>query len=389
MNRTIQLGRIAGIPVGLNWTWAFVFALFVWSLAASVFPSTNPGLATSTYLVMAVLATLLFFGSLLLHELGHALQARREGVEIEGITLWLLGGVARFRGMFPSAGAEFRIAIAGPLVTLLLAGTFGAATILTHVAPAIDGIFAWLAYINLLLLGFNLLPALPLDGGRIFRSALWMIKGDLAWATRISATAGVGIGWLMIAAGAAALVIVGAYSGVWLALIGWFVVVGARGESQLVSTSDALAGLTVDDLMSIHPHAAQADQTVRDFMAEMPADDDPLVAYPVLDGLEPVGILRSQTRVAGRSPDEWATVRVRDRMLPIDRTAVLAPEEPVRDAMLALARAGADSALVLDHGHLAGILTARDVADALESRNRRPPHSGGGSKGSVFASPRR
>ncbi|MGH3142988.1 MAG: site-2 protease family protein [Gaiellales bacterium] len=124
MNPTIQLGRIAGIRISVNWSWLIVFALIVWSLAAAVFPSQNPGFSTGEYVALAVVAAILFFASLLLHELGHALQARREGVEIEGINLWLFGGVAQFKDTFPSAGAEFRIAIAGPLVSLALGALF-------------------------------------------------------------------------------------------------------------------------------------------------------------------------------------------------------------------------------------------------------------------------
>ena len=120
MTSTIELGRIFGIRVGINWTWLVVFALIIWTLASGVFPEANPGLSDGTYIAMAAAASLLFFASILLHELGHAVQARREGMEIEGITLWLFGGIAKFNGEFPSAGAEFRIAIAGPLVSLAL-----------------------------------------------------------------------------------------------------------------------------------------------------------------------------------------------------------------------------------------------------------------------------
>ena len=120
MHATFSLGRIAGVEIGVNWSWAIVFALIVWSLASAVFPDQNPGHSNGAYIAMALVAAILFFASLLLHELGHAVQARRDGVEIEGITLWLFGGVARLKGELPSAGAEFRIAIAGPLVTLVL-----------------------------------------------------------------------------------------------------------------------------------------------------------------------------------------------------------------------------------------------------------------------------
>ena len=369
MNNTFRLGRIAGIPIGINWTWLLVFALFVWSLASAVFPSTNPGLGTTTYVAMGVVAVVLFFGSLLLHELGHALQARRDGVEIDGITLWLFGGVARFRGFFPSAGAEFRIAIAGPLVTAVLAAVFLGLAAVTHFQPAVDAVFAWLGYINLLLLGFNLLPALPLDGGRVFRSALWQIRGDVAWATRIAAGLGRGIGGLMIVAGVITLFMRGAFGGVWLALIGWFVLSAADAEARLVSLQSALDGLVVSDLTTPEPIAARVDQTFRGFMTEVPWDDDS-TAYPVVDGSRPVGILPAR-RLADTPMDEWTTVRIRDRMVPLDRLQLLKPDDPAPDAMLALARAGADSALVVEDGRLVGIVDTRDVADALElGRNR-------------------
>jgi Zn-dependent protease len=235
MNDSLRLGRIAGIPIGINWTWPLVFALFAWSLASSVFPATNPGLRPHTYVAMAVVAVLLFFGTLLLHELGHAVVARRAGMTIDGITLWLFGGVARFRGPFPSAGDEFRIAIAGPAVTAVLAAAFVGVARLTHLSAPVDGVLAWLGYINVLLLGFNLLPALPLDGGRVLRAALWKAKKDFARATSISVLIGQGIAIAMIGGGVALFVLHGAVSDLWLALIGWFVLGGATTEGRLAS----------------------------------------------------------------------------------------------------------------------------------------------------------
>jgi Zn-dependent protease len=235
VNSTFPLGRIAGIPIGINWTWLVVFAFFVWSLASSVFPDTNPGLSRAAYAGMAIAAALPFFGSLLLHELGHALQARREGVQIDGITLWLFGGVARLRGTFPSAGAEFRIAIAGPIVTALLAGLFVGLAVLTHFGDAFDAVFAWLGYINLLLLAFNLLPALPLDGGRIFRSALWRLRHDFVWATRFAARVGQAFAVLMMVGGVAILFTSTVSSGLWFVLLGWFLLGAAGAEARSVT----------------------------------------------------------------------------------------------------------------------------------------------------------
>jgi Zn-dependent protease len=229
---SIPLGRVAGIRIGVNWSWLVVFALLVWTLAESVFPEQNPGFSDAAYGAMAVAAAFLFFASLLLHELGHALQARREGMEIDGITLWLFGGVASFRGMFPRAGAEFRIAIAGPLVSLALGLVFAALAWLVPLPEAVDGVAAWLGYTNLVLLVFNLIPALPLDGGRVLRSALWQARGDFGWATRVAAGIGRGLALLMIAGGLALLVFVGALGGAWLAFIGWFLLQAARAEAR-------------------------------------------------------------------------------------------------------------------------------------------------------------
>src|SRR5437773_2602626 len=164
VNGNVRLGRVGGVEVRINWSWLVIFALIVWSLADGVFPSQNPGLSRGVHLAMAIAAAVLFFASLLLHELVHAWQARREGMEIDGITLWLFGGVSQFKTRFPSAGAEFRIAIAGPLVSLALGVVF-VLIALAGLPSAVDGVAAWLGYINLTLLVFNLIPALPLDGG--------------------------------------------------------------------------------------------------------------------------------------------------------------------------------------------------------------------------------
>jgi Zn-dependent protease len=235
VNDSIRLGRIAGVPIGLNWSWVVVFGLLVWSLARSVFPSANPGLGPATYAAMGVTAASLFFLSLLLHELGHAVVARREGVELGGITLWLFGGVARIRGPLPSPRAELRIALAGPAVTTVIVLLCEGLARLTRFAPALDGVAAWLGYMNLVLLGFNLLPGLPLDGGRVLRSTLWRARDDFDSATVATAAIGRVLGIAMIAAGFASIGFFGLFGGVWLALIGWFLFHSAGAEAAPVS----------------------------------------------------------------------------------------------------------------------------------------------------------
>jgi Zn-dependent protease len=230
---SLRLGRFGGVEVRIDWSWLLIFALIVWSLAEGVFPSQNPGLSDGVHVGMALVAALLLFASVLLHELGHAWQARREGVEIDAITLWVFGGVAQIKGRFPGAGAEFRVAVAGPLVSVALGVVF-VLIALADLPSAVDGVGAWLGYANLSLAVFNLIPALPLDGGRVLHAALWRASGDLGWATRLASAIGQGFGYLFIAGGIAMFVVNGSFSGAWLVLIGWFVLQGARAEGRSI-----------------------------------------------------------------------------------------------------------------------------------------------------------
>jgi Zn-dependent protease/CBS domain-containing protein len=370
MNGNLTLGRLGGVQIRINWSWLIVFALIVWSLAATVFPSQNPELSDRVHLAMGVAAALLFFASVLLHELGHAWQARREGLEIDGITLWLFGGVAEFKGTFPNAGAEFRIAIAGPLVTLVL----GVGSLLLALAPlpsAVEGVAAWLGYINLLLLVFNLIPALPLDGGRVLRAALWRARADLGWATRVAADIGMGFGYLFIALGLAMFIVEGSFSGAWLAFIGWFLLQAATAEARYVATDQALAGLRVRDLMARNPVTVDPDLTVGRFMDEV-VRSRRFTTYPVVDGSgRPIGLLPFRS-VAAIPRSDWDARRVRDSMIPLDEVPLLAEGTRAVDALADLSsRPGANRGLVVNNGHLEGLLSITDLARALEAR--RPP----------------
>jgi Zn-dependent protease/CBS domain-containing protein len=367
MNGNLPLGRLGGVQVQIHWSWLVVFALIVWSLAATVFPSQNPELSDGVHLAMAVAAALLFFASVLLHELGHAWQARREGLEIDGITLWLFGGVAQFKGTFPNAGAEFRIAIAGPVVTLLLSGGFMLLA-LAGLPSAVDGVAAWLGYINLTLLVFNLIPALPLDGGRVLRAALWRARGDLGWATRVAADIGRGFGYLFIALGVFMFIVEGSFSGAWLAFIGWFLLQAATAEARYVATDQALAGLQVRDLMARNPVTVDPDLTVGRFMDEV-ARSRRFTTYPVVDRSgRPIGLLAFRS-VAAVPRSEWDMRRVRESMIPLDQVPLLAESTRAIDALADLSsRPGANRGLVVENGHLAGLLSITDVARALEAR---------------------
>ena len=369
LSGNISLGRIGGVEVRINWSWLVIFALIVWTLADGVFPSTNPGLSGNTHLAMAIVAALLFVVSILLHELGHAWVARREGLEVDGITLWLFGGVSQFKGGFPSAGAEFRIAIAGPLVSLVLGVVFVLIAI-AGLPSAVDGVAAWLGYINLALLVFNLIPALPLDGGRVLRAALWQSKGDLAWATRVGTDIGRVFGYLFIGLGLAMFIFQGSFSGAWLAFIGWFLLQAATAEARYIATEAALHGLRVRDLMVRDPVTVDGDLTVGQFMDEV-ARSRRFTTYPVVDGGRPIGLLAFGS-VAALPRSEWDSRRVREAMLPLDRVPQLTEDETAIDALTALSSPASNRGLVVENGHLAGLLSITDLTRALELRRSRP-----------------
>ncbi|MDQ3777842.1 MAG: site-2 protease family protein [Actinomycetota bacterium] len=364
MTSSIDLGRIFGIRIGINWSWLIVFALIVWTLAAGIFPATNSGLSDGTYVAMAVAAAVLFFSSLLLHELGHAIEARREGMEIEGITLWLFGGVAKFRGMFPSAGAEFRIAIAGPLVSLALGVLFSLGAWFVSASDAVDGVAAWLGYINLTLLVFNMLPALPLDGGRVLRSTLWHLRGDFRNATRVAARVGRAFGYTFIAAGIFLFIFQGSFSGAWLAFIGWFLLQAATAEDRYAMVSETLGGVRVGDLMIREPVTVAPEMSIGRFMDEV-AWNRRYTTYPVVEDGRVVGLLAFRC-VAEVPRSDWDARKVADCMIPTERVPVLDEHDTAANALAELSQAEVNRGVVLDGGRLAGFISITDLARALE-----------------------
>jgi Zn-dependent protease/CBS domain-containing protein len=378
MNGNFTLGRFGGVEVRVNWSWLVIFALIVWSLSVGIFPAQNPGLSDGAYLAMAIVAAVLFFASLLLHELGHAWQARREGMEIDGITLWLFGGVSRFKTRFTSAGAEFRIAVTGPLVSLGLGVVF-VLLALVGLPSAADGVVAWLGYINLSLFVFNMIPALPLDGGRVLRAALWRARGDLAWATQVAAGIGQGFAYLFIGLGIAMFIFQGSFSGAWLAFIGWFLLQASGNEARYIATEAALDGLRVRDLMIRDPVTVDADLTVGRFMADV-ASSHRFTTYPVVAAGRPVGLLAFPS-VAFVPRVEWDTRRVRDVMYPLSSVLVLAEDTKAVEALTALSSSTTNRGLVVENGDLTGLLSITDLARALEVR--RHPQRGAVARGGV------
>jgi Zn-dependent protease/CBS domain-containing protein len=371
MGGNFSIGRVGGIEVRLNWSLLVVVALIAWSLEAGVFPSTNPGLSHGTYVAMGIVAAVLYLASILLHELGHSLVARREGIEVDSITLWIFGGVSQFKGRYKSPGDEFRVAFTGPFVSIVLGVVFVLIAV-AHLPSSVDGVAAWLGYINLILAVFNLLPAAPLDGGRVLHSVLWRVKGDYNWATRVASEVGQAFAYLFIALGLVMFIFQGSFSGAWLAFIGWFLLQGAKAEARYAATEQALGDGRVRDLMVRRPETVDADSTLGQFMDEVARSHHRFTTYPVLDGGRPVGLLAFAS-VAAVPRSEWDRRLVRDTMIPLDQVTLLTEDERAVDALAELSE-GVSRGLVVDNGHLSGLLSITDLARTLEV-GRRPPQS--------------
>jgi Zn-dependent protease/CBS domain-containing protein len=370
---SVRIARIAGVEVALHWSLAIVFVLITWTLAGQVLPSVVPAQPQSAYWLVSVFAAFLFYVSLLSHEMGHAIVARRRGVKVDGITLWIFGGVARLRGDAATPGTEAKIAIAGPLVSLVLAILFGVVTFAldaTAGPPLIEGGVAWLAGTNALLLLFNLIPAFPLDGGRLLRAWLWQRSGDRYRATSVAARLGRACAFLIIGLGFISLFVSTALSGLWLIFLGWFLMSAARSEEQQVLMRGALGGLRVADVMSRDPAIAPGWITVDEFMRSyLPGRN--ATAYPIknfdgaLDGLVTVA------RLARVPEDERRLRRIRDVGTGLDEVARASPGEAVTAVLDRLSPSDGGQLLVMDGGELVGMLSPADITRALRA-NRAP-----------------
>jgi Zn-dependent protease len=367
MNDSIHLGRLAGIRIGAHWSLLVVFALITWSLATAQLPVQAPGQPVAAYWLVAAITALLFFGSLLAHEMGHALLARSLGIEIEGITLWLFGGVARFRADASGASAELRIAAIGPGVSLGLAVVFlvlAAALRAAAAPPLVVAAFSWLGVVNAVLGVFNLLPAFPLDGGRVLRAVLWLRSGQVRQATATAARVSAVIAYLMIGLGIVFFFLGDVLNGIWLAFLGWFLLTAARAEAEGTVARDALAGMRVADVMTHDPFVIPGEVTV-DELVQRHLLTQRHSSYPVVDaagvprGLVTLDVLRHVP------PERRATTRLIDIAHPLSDVVASRPEEPLADLVTRLGSGPGRRALVFDGGRLVGIVSPADVARAL------------------------
>lgn len=363
----IRLGRIFGIEVSADLGVLLIGGLLTWSLAATILPMGEPGLSSGAYWSVALIGALLFLGSLLAHELSHSVVAQRNGIEVEGITLWLFGGVAQFKNEATNAGAEFRIAAAGPGMSFLLAAVFlGSAYGLDAVgAPGLYVVLLWwLGVINGLLAVFNLIPGAPLDGGRILAAALWKIHGDRLKAKVSAARAGKVVSLLLIAAGFAEIFFLGSFGGLWTAFIGWFLLGAARMEEAHYVGERALGDLPVSAVMVRDP------QVVRSWTSVSDTVNGPLrwttqTAVPVLDFGGHVAGVVTMNQIKRVPAEQWVTTEVAQIMIPAAFLPTATLDEKVTDLMERLRPEAEGLALVMSRDHLVGLVGPAEIQRAV------------------------
>jgi Zn-dependent protease/CBS domain-containing protein len=363
----IRLGTIFGLEVRVDYSWFVIFLLILWSLTMAVFPAEYPGQAPATYIAMGTSGTFLFFLSLLAHEISHSIAARRRGIAVEGITLFIFGGMARTAMDAETPGDEFVITGVGPLSSLLIAVLFGA--VAAGVAalglnPAIAVVARYLAFINVALALFNLLPGFPLDGGRLLRAAVWKYTGDLTVATRYAAMGGRWIGYVLMGLGILLLFTTGSFGGLWLAFIGWFVRMAADASFAQFILLRSLEGIRARDIMTPAPETVSPDLTLREFVDEQILNGHHR-AYPVVEQERPVGLITiDQIKTVPQS--EWSAKTVREAMAPLEEVPVVDRQEKMSDVLQKLGQATVARAFVVSGERLEGVITRADLTRWLE-----------------------
>ncbi len=370
MNENLSLGRIFGIHVGLNWSLLVVAALIAWSLATSLLPSASPGHTSGAYWTAGVVSAFVFLASLLAHELAHSVVATRRGVKVEGITLWLFGGVSRFSSETNSPGSQALITFVGPLTSLVL----GVAFYLVAVAAgggAHPGLVAvtlsWLGYINLSLGVFNLVPAFPLDGGRLLQSLIWLRTGDRLRATGIAARIGMLFAYLLIAYGLATFIFAGSLiGGVWSVFLGWFLLSAARSEEAGGLIRQALAGVSVAQVMTPNPVQAPDDISVEDALHGYVLASRHST-FPTHDPAGRLSGLLTLTTLKNVAPGARPTTLIRQIICPLDKVSTAGPADPISNLLAVSYGCGEGRTLVVDGGRLLGIISPSDINRLLQT----------------------
>jgi Zn-dependent protease/CBS domain-containing protein len=375
MDSSFRLGRIAGIEVGIHSTWLLAVGFITWSLAGSIFPADYPRWSQQIYWTVAVIATLLLFLCVLLHELSHCVVARARGMSVAGITLFIFGGVSHIRGDAERASDEFWMAVVGPLTSLALAAAAWLAWLaLGGGSSPLAAVLRYLANVNLLLALFNLIPGFPLDGGRVLRSLLWTMTADARRATWVATRIGQGIACLFIVGGTVWSVQGALFSGIWLVFIGWFLLRAAETSYRQLD-APRLPRVTVGALLRTPPPTVPSGLSVADLVGHYLPGQGARAALVVDEGrIAGLVSLRDVTRLP---TDGWRTTPVCAVMTPASRLVSVGPEASIQDALALFAERDVNQLPVVQDGRLLGLLSRADVIAHLRDREERDDGAAG------------
>lgn len=371
MGGAFSLGRIFGIQFRIHYSWFIIFVLITGSLSWQYFPYTYPEWSAPTYWLTGIATSLLFFASVVAHELAHSLVARANDIPVKSITLFLFGGVAHMTREASRHGAELRMALAGPVASLVIGGLFfGLHLLLQSVNEPVAALTFWLARINVVLALFNLIPGFPLDGGRVFRSLLWRFSGNYQRATRIAFEVGRGVGYLFVAGGVILMFLSREnwFNGLWLAFIGIFLAYMATASYRQAQWQAALMGVKVADVMTttcpvISPYVTIS-RVVQDYIFVGGHQ-----CFMVTDGRELQGILTLRN-IKSVDQKTWDTTAVSDVMTPAERLKVVRMDEEVLSVIEQMEEYGISQMPVESGGRIIGLVTRDDVLRLLYTRSR-------------------
>lgn len=366
MRGSLRLGTIAGIGIEIHFSWFIIFGLVAMSLALDWFPGTVPGLAVSSYWIAGATASLLLFGSVLVHELAHSLVAKARGMPVKSITLFVFGGVSSIEREPNRPGIEFQMAFVGPLSSAILGAiAWVIALAIGSSSRLLAAVFNYLAIVNILLAVFNLLPGLPLDGGRVLRAIVWKVSGSLHTATAWASRTGQFLAYLFIAFGLLQFFSANPVNGLWLAFIGWFLLQAAEAERLQSERSVLFAGVSVAQVMN-PPAAAPANISLQALVDEYILGAGLRLIFVTqqdqLAGIITLGDVRQVPR------EYWGNTPVGQVMTPLERLTVASPALPLNDALALMATSGFAQLPVVDDGRLVGVLSQDAIARFAQIR---------------------
>lgn len=364
----IPLGRYFGISIRLHYSWFIIFILITWALATGSFRSSYPDWSPATYWGLGVATSVLFFCSVLIHELSHSLVAQAAGIPVKAITLFVFGGVSQISKEPRSPNVEFRMALAGPLSSLILGGIFWGIHVATRdVNQPAAALSYWLAWINAVNAGFNLIPGYPMDGGRVLRSIIWWRTGSLRNSTRIAAIIGRAIGYLFIFGGIFWIFWGNWLNGLWIALIGWFLETVAAGSYQQVAFQDILRGHKVSEVMTRECPAVSPKLTVEQLVHDYVLNSGRR-CFPVVDDSRLLGLV-TLNDIKGVPRELRLTKTVQETMTPFDKLKWVKPDDDLTDVLQILTTEDVNQLPVVENGSIVGMIARDNLLSFIRTRS--------------------